>query len=71
MKTMKLSAYFCFITGIFFLLTLGARVARSVENENQCFICHSSAKSLITITRDIAKVQKDKPGASPETSGEG
>jgi hypothetical protein len=71
MKTMKLSACLALIVGILFLLTWGGRVARSVENENQCIACHTSAKSLISITRDIAKLQKDKPGSSPETSGEG
>jgi hypothetical protein len=71
MKTIKLSACFAFIVGIFFLLMWGGRVARSVENKNQCIACHTNAKSLINITRELAKLQKDKPGGSPETSGEG
>lgn len=71
MKTFKRSAFFCLIVGIFFLLTWGGRVARSAEKENQCVSCHTDAKSLISITRDIAEAQKDKPGASTETTGEG
>ena len=58
MKTIKVSACFAFIVGIFFLLTWGGHVARSVENKNQCIACHTNAKSLITISKR-AKFDKD------------
>ncbi|MCK5044924.1 hypothetical protein KAR26_04340 [Candidatus Parcubacteria bacterium] len=46
-------------------------VARSTEKENHCFTCHTNARKLIKITREIAKANKDKPGGSAETEGEG
>jgi len=45
--------------------------ARSAEKENNCFSCHTNARKLIKITREIAKINKDKPGGSTETEGEG
>ena len=45
--------------------------AHSVEKENYCFTCHTNARKLIKITREIAKADKDKPGGSAETEGEG
>ncbi|MDL2121475.1 MAG: hypothetical protein LWX51_00020 [Deltaproteobacteria bacterium] len=41
------------------------------ENENQCFKCHTSARNLIKITREIAETSPSKPAISSETSGEG
>ena len=45
--------------------------AQSAEKENYCFTCHTNARKLIKITREIAKADKDKPGGSAETEGEG
>jgi len=45
--------------------------ARSAENENHCFTCHTNPRKLIEITREIAKLNVNKPGASKETKGEG
>jgi hypothetical protein len=53
------------------LLLYGSGTARSAEGENHCFTCHTSARKLIKITREIAKADKGKPGASAETEGEG
>ena len=53
------------------LLFYGSPVVRSDEKENHCFTCHTNARKLIQITREIAKTDKDKPGASAETKGEG
>jgi hypothetical protein len=44
---------------------------RSAQKENHCFTCHTNPRKLIAITREIAKTNKDKPGGSPETKGEG
>lgn len=43
----------------------------SAEGENHCFTCHTSARKLIKITREIAEANKGKPGGSAETEGEG
>jgi len=48
-----------------------SREARSADQENYCFTCHTNARKLIEITREIKKDQKGKPGASQETEGEG
>jgi len=45
--------------------------ANTTKRENHCFTCHTSARKLIQITREISKSNKNKPGASPETKGEG
>jgi len=39
--------------------------------ENYCFTCHTNPRKLIEITRELAKSNMDKPGASAETEGEG
>lgn len=41
------------------------------QTENYCFSCHTNARKLIEITRQIARVNKDAPGRSAETKGEG
>ncbi len=38
------------------------------KSENQCFECHTSAKKLITITREI---RKGRPEIKSESEGEG
>ncbi len=43
----------------------------SGQRVNQCFSCHTNPGKLIEITREIAKRNTDKPGASAETEGEG
>jgi hypothetical protein len=54
------------------LLPLSAvKAANTTKGENHCFTCHTSARNLIKITREIAKSNKSKPVASPETKGEG
>ncbi len=47
------------------------QMVRSADGENHCFTCHTNAQKLIKITREIAKANKDKPGGSAETEGEG
>ena len=46
-------------------------MAQSAEKENYCFTCHTNARKLIKITREIAKADKGRPGGSAETEGEG
>lgn len=59
--------------GLVFAVSLffGNPPAQSAEKENYCFTCHTSAKKLIKITREIARADKGKPGASAATEGEG
>jgi nitrate/TMAO reductase-like tetraheme cytochrome c subunit len=59
------------VLGVSFFLLQNSRVARSADEENHCFSCHTNPRKLIEITREITKSQKGKPGASAETKGEG
>ena len=52
-------------------LFLSSPTAQSAKKENYCFTCHTSARKLIKITREIARADKAKPGASVATEGEG
>jgi nitrate/TMAO reductase-like tetraheme cytochrome c subunit len=62
---------FAWILGSFLLSLQSDQEARSADNENYCFTCHTNARKLIEITRELKKEQKGKPGASTETVGEG
>jgi nitrate/TMAO reductase-like tetraheme cytochrome c subunit len=46
-------------------------IVHSADNENHCFTCHTNPRKLIKITREISKLDTNKPGASKETKGEG
>jgi hypothetical protein len=59
------------ILSLCFFLFTNSREARSAGKENHCFTCHTNARKLIEITREIKKDQTGKPGASQETEGEG
>jgi len=69
MRVMK----FVISVGLVFAVSLffGSPTAQSAEKENYCFTCHTSARKLIKITREIARADKEKPGASVATEGEG
>lgn len=66
---------FVICAGLVFSVSLflffGSPIAQSAEKENHCFTCHTNARKLIQITREIAKADKGKPGGSTETEGEG
>ncbi|MBW1784461.1 MAG: hypothetical protein JRL30_27430 [Deltaproteobacteria bacterium] len=49
----------------------GGPTVWSAQKENHCFTCHTNARKLIQITREIAKADKGKIGGSTETEGEG
>lgn len=59
------------VFAVFLLPFSASKAANTTKEENHCFTCHTSARKLIKITREIAKSNKNKPGASPETKGEG
>jgi len=71
MRTMKFVISAGLVFAVSVLLFYGSPVVRSAEQENHCFTCHTNAQKLIQITREIAKADKSKPGASAETEGEG
>jgi len=63
-----------YVAGFFIVLLVffgSSSTARLAEKENYCFTCHTNAQKLIQITREIAKTDKNRPGASAETEGEG
>ncbi len=71
MKTMKFVMCMGLALAVFCFLLGGSQVAWSAEKENHCFTCHTNARKLIQITREIVKANKGKPGGSAETEGEG
>lgn len=56
--------------GVSLLLLQGDMTVWSAEKENHCFTCHTSARKLIQITREIAETKKAAPSAT-ESEGEG
>jgi hypothetical protein len=71
MRAIKFAMNIGLALAISLFLFYGSRVAWSAEEENHCFTCHTNARKLIKITREIAKTDKGKPRASTETKGEG
>ncbi|WP_300460143.1 hypothetical protein [Desulfobacula sp.] len=58
------------LAGVLFLPYNSPGVHAS-DTQNFCFTCHTNARKLIKITREISRINKGKPGGSIETSGEG
>ncbi|MGM0428166.1 MAG: hypothetical protein ACQEQ7_13115 [Thermodesulfobacteriota bacterium] len=71
MKMIKFAMHFALALTICLVFFWSSRVTWSAEEENHCFTCHTNAGKLIKITREIQKANKDKPGGSAETEGEG
>lgn len=71
MRTIKLTIFIELVFAVFLFLFYNSSIVRSAEKENHCFTCHTSARKLIQITREIAKTDKGKPEVSAETEGEG
>jgi len=72
MRSVKSVIGILMLSVLFMVFIYGTReAAQSAEEENHCFTCHTNARKLIQITREIAEANKDKPGASTETEGEG
>lgn len=71
MRTIKVVICLGLVFAVSLFMFYGSPGARSAEKENYCFTCHTNARKLIKITREIAKVNKGKPGGSAETEGEG
>jgi len=71
MKVIKFAVSVGLIFAVSLFLSFDTQRAWSVEKENYCFTCHTSARKLIQITREIAEANKGKPGASTEAEGGG
>ncbi len=71
MKAIKFAVSVGLIFAVSLFLFFDTQRAWSVEKENYCFTCHTSARKLIQITREIAEANKGKPGASTEAEGGG
>ena len=61
MKVIKFAVSMVLIFAVSFFLSFDSQKAWSAEDENHCFTCHTSAKELIRITREIAKANKSAP----------
>ncbi|MDL1963915.1 MAG: hypothetical protein LWW98_06195 [Deltaproteobacteria bacterium] len=70
MKLIKLATIISLISAFLLFYNASSNVQCS-ENINQCVACHTSARNLIKITREIAETSPAKPAISSETSGEG
>ena len=71
MKRIHLTICILLSLGVSLLWGYGNRAANSAEEENYCFTCHTNARKLISITREIAEAQKGKIKTSSEVEGEG
>jgi hypothetical protein len=70
MKLAKITIIISLVLVFLFLCNANCDV-QCAENESQCFKCHTNARNLIKITREIAKTSPSKPAISSENSGEG
>jgi hypothetical protein len=65
----KIKFFYILVIICFFYVTIqGDTTKKETPKKSQCVICHTSAKSLIKITREIAK---GKPVVKHENKGEG
>ncbi|MCF8078129.1 MAG: hypothetical protein K9K88_02500 [Desulfobacterales bacterium] len=71
MKAVKLAVVGGLAVSVCLLFWAGTPAVRSAQQENHCFSCHTNPRKLIEITREIARANQDKPGASIQTEGEG
>jgi len=58
-----------FVIAICLVIIPGNPILGKAYEDTQCFVCHTSAKKLIEITREIAKTRPALKSA--ETEGEG
>ena len=57
------------VIGTFILLMFPLQIF--ADGESQCAVCHTSARSLIKITRVMEEERSDEPTESLESVGEG
>ena len=71
MRAIRCLSWGAIVLSFCLLLSSGVPVARSADQENHCFSCHTSARKLIKITREIEAARKDQPKAEIASEGEG
>ena len=71
MRLIKLTINILMALSVSLFLVYENRIAWSAESENHCFTCHTNARKLIKITREITEAQKGKAKVSTEVVGEG
>lgn len=71
MRVVKLAIVAGLMVSVCLLFLVETPAVRSAQEENHCFTCHTNPRKLIEITREIARADQEKPGASIETEGEG
>lgn len=71
MKTIKFAVSSGLVFAVSLFLFYGSPTAQSTEKENYCFTCHTSARKLIQITREIAEANKGKSKTGAKSEGEG
>lgn len=71
MKAVRFAVTGGLIVSVCILFLAGTPPILSAQQENHCFSCHTNPRKLIQITREIARANQDKPGASIQTEGEG
>jgi len=68
MKNLKFVVLSCLIMALFLITFQFNQFEGFASEENQCVKCHTSARMLIGITREIAK---SRPVIKSENEGEG
>jgi len=70
-RAIRIAVVLFLSAGLFFLLLPAKSRILSFQTQNQCFACHTNARMLIKITREIAAENKDQPSATIASEGEG
>ncbi|MEA3279504.1 MAG: hypothetical protein U9Q38_02740 [Thermodesulfobacteriota bacterium] len=69
MKVIKFAVSVGLIFAVTLFLSFSSQKAWSAEKENYCFTCHTNARKLIQITREIAEANKGKEVAEEAEGG--
>lgn len=70
MKTVSIIVGMLFVS-LISLYSITDFPIQAAQQENYCFSCHTNARKLIEITREIEASRKGKVTVSTETKGEG
>ncbi len=71
MRAIKFAVSVGLVFAVSLFLSFDSQRAWSVEKGNYCFTCHTNARKLIQITREIAEAEKGKVGGAAEPEGAG
>ena len=71
MKTFRCLVTLLLAVGISLIQVRHHSTAHSAQKENHCFTCHTDARKLIKITREIEETRAAEPEAEIKTEGEG